>query len=83
MSSTVAETVPLIVWTRLKLVTSPAVPMECPAASHTRNFAGTVLPCLNVLLPSALIGCRIECPRSPRQAPVEETLMETVVVAGL
>ena len=34
--------------------------------SHTRNFAGTVLPCLKTLDPSASIGWRIERPSDAR-----------------
>jgi hypothetical protein len=36
--------------------------MELPLASETLNFAGTVLPCLKMLVPSGLIGCRIVRP---------------------
>src|SRR2546430_1864108 len=49
----------------LKEVTTPGVPIEVQFASVTRNFAGTVLPALFTLLPSALIGCRITCVGSP------------------
>src|SRR5262249_25982325 len=55
--------------TSLKLVTTPVAPIETPLASHTRNFAGEVLFALNTLVPSALIGCRIWCARSPMQIP--------------
>src|SRR5436190_3392502 len=43
----------------LKDVTTPGVPIELQFASATRNFAGTVLPALQTLLSSALIGCRM------------------------
>src|SRR5438477_11477246 len=52
--TTPLETLPC--WNDL---TTPAVPIEFPFASQARNFAGTVLPCLNTLEPSALIGCKI------------------------
>src|SRR5215510_9553997 len=55
-SFTVDEVVPAMTWTSLKDATTPAVPIDTPLASHTRNFAGTVLPCLKTLLPSALMG---------------------------
>src|SRR5947208_2274086 len=67
-SSTVVS-VPVPIPIRLKEVTTPGVPIEAPFASHTRNFAGVVLPCLNTLDPSALMGCKIECPRSPSHIP--------------
>src|SRR5438552_9003388 len=50
----------------LNAVTTPGVPIELQFASVTRNFAGTVLPALFTLLPSALIGCRIVCVESPK-----------------
>jgi len=41
-----------------------------PFASHTVNFTGTVLPSLNTLVPSALIGCRMTPPGfGPVQVP--------------
>src|SRR5213594_1731055 len=58
-----------VVLTSLKLATTPAVPTEFPFASHTRNFAGAVLPCLKTLEPSALMGWRIWCPGDARQVP--------------
>ena len=69
-TSSAVVTVPPMVWTSLKLVTTPGVPTDIPLASHTRNLAGTVLFCLKTLEPSALIGCRIWWPISPRQTPV-------------
>jgi hypothetical protein len=30
-------------------------------ASHTVNFTGTVLPCLNTFVPSALMGGKMTC----------------------
>src|SRR5580765_1211492 len=54
-----------------KFVTAPAVPIVTPFASQTRNFVGTVLPCLKALEPSALIGWRIAWPTSPLQFVVE------------
>src|SRR6266516_2896678 len=66
-SLTVESTVPLIVWTSRNELTTPAVPIEFPNASHTRNLAGTVEPCLNTLVPSAFTGCRIVRPGEPRQ----------------
>src|ERR1700686_272000 len=51
VSSTAVELVPWRICTRLKLVTKPVLPTELPKASHTRNLAGTVLPCLKVLVP--------------------------------
>src|SRR4051812_35219830 len=56
VSFTLVSVVPLIVFTNAKLVTRADVPIELPALSQTRNFAGTVLPCLKMLDPSALIG---------------------------
>src|SRR5437899_8780994 len=50
----------------LNIVTTPGVPIELQFASPTRNLAGTVLPALQTLLPSALIGCRIARVGSPR-----------------
>src|SRR5438270_721769 len=50
-------------------LTVPAAPIETPLVSQTRNFAGTVLFCLNTLVPSALIGWRITWPASPLQVP--------------
>src|SRR5216117_4086983 len=61
---------PATVPTSLKLMTTPGVPTELPLASHTRNFAGTVLPCLKTLVPSPLIGWRIACPGEPRHRPL-------------
>src|SRR5437763_720655 len=49
----------------------PAVPTETPEASQTRNLTGTVLPCLNTLLPSALTGWRTTPLGDPRQVAVE------------
>src|SRR5213595_3340314 len=69
VSFTLVSVVPVIVFTNAKLVTRPGVPMELPPLSQTRNFAGTVLPCLKMLVPSALIGCRIWRPGDPRQSP--------------
>src|SRR2546426_2077954 len=60
-----------VVLTSLKLATTPDVPTEFPFASHTRNFPGTVLPCLKTLEPSALIGCRTACPGSLRHMPLD------------
>ena len=70
-SSTVATTVPFTVLISLKLPTTPSVPIDAPLALQTRNFAGTVLPCLNTLVPSALTGCRIVWPAEPRHVPVD------------
>src|SRR5438445_13649306 len=61
-SSTLATTVPLMICVRLKLVTTTGVPTELQLASKTQNLAGTVLPCLNTLVLSALTGCRIVWP---------------------
>src|SRR3954468_11071006 len=68
IGSLTVDSVPLTVWICWKEATTPGVPIELPLASHTRNLAGTVEPCLNTLLPSALIGCRIVRPAAPRQA---------------
>src|SRR5436305_13822059 len=76
-SSTVSTLVPETVPVNLKSETTPDVPMELPPASQTRNLAGTVLPFLNTLVPSALMGCRIVCPTSPRHAPV---LYNTLII---
>src|SRR5204863_1389046 len=54
-----------------KVCTTAGDPIDVPLALQTRNFAGTVLFCLNTLLPSGLIGCRMACPGDPRHAPVE------------
>src|SRR3990170_5782110 len=62
--------IPEIVRISLKLSTTPIFPMEVPLASQTRNFAGTVLPCLNTLNPSESIGRRISRPGSPLHKPV-------------
>src|SRR5881296_1450809 len=64
-----------VLFTSLKLATTPAVPTEFPFASHTRNFAGTVLPCLKTLDPSAFTGCRIWCPGDARHMPLEAYMM--------
>src|SRR4030067_3447690 len=64
-SSIISETIPEIFWISLKFDTTPLIPMELPLTSQTRNFAGTVLRCLNTLDPSELIGRRISCPGSP------------------
>ena len=58
-----------IVWTNRKPETTPGLPIEFPFESQTRNFAGTVEPCLNTLDPSVLIGCRIAWPGAPLQMP--------------
>jgi hypothetical protein len=47
-------------------VTTRGAMMGNPHASHTRNCSATVLPALNLLDPSALIGARIACPGAPR-----------------
>src|SRR4051795_13598288 len=65
--SLTVDSVPLTVWICWKEATTPGVPIELPLASHTRNFTGTVEPCLNTLLPSALTGCRMVRPAAPRQ----------------
>src|SRR5260370_10663328 len=54
--------VPLVVPVIAMVVTTPGVPTELQLASKTMNFKGTVLPCLNTLVPSALTGWRITCP---------------------
>src|SRR5579859_663489 len=69
-SLTASVVVAVTCFTRLKLTTTPGVPMETPLASQTRNFAGTVLPCLNTLDPSVLIGGRMACPASPSHVPL-------------
>ncbi len=51
--------------------TTPACAIDVPLASQTRNLAGTVLPCLNTLVPSKLIGCKIVWPASPLHVPAE------------
>src|SRR6266496_144994 len=51
---------------KLNAVTTPGVPIELQFASPTRNLAGTVLPALQTLLPSVLIGCRITPVGSPK-----------------
>src|SRR5438045_5225450 len=56
----------------LKEVTTPGVPIEVQLASVTRNFAGTVLPALFTLVPSAFIGCRMLCVGSPPIVHVAE-----------
>src|SRR5438105_666791 len=66
--SSIAAAVPGL-WMIWKLVTRPEVPIETPFASQTRNFVGIVLPSLNTLEPSALIGWRIVWPASPSQVP--------------
>src|SRR5688572_26388777 len=53
------------IFTRRKLSTTPSVVTALPNQSHTRNFAGTVLPDLCTLEPSALIGERIWWPATP------------------
>src|SRR5689334_18881064 len=68
-SVTFCCTVPLRTWYRMKEETTPGVPTDTPFASHTRNFTGTVLFCLNTLVPSALIGCRTWWPASPSHMP--------------
>src|SRR6266849_3099821 len=72
-------TIPCMIVTRLKLVTTPAVPMDTPFASQTANFAGTVEPCFQTLDPSTLIGCRIWWPASPAHMPLVTLLMVKVV----
>ena len=42
---------------------------------HTRNFAGTVDPCLKTLVPWELMGCRMECHGAPRHVPPAAYLM--------
>src|SRR5260221_10630998 len=65
-----------------KSATTPAVPTATPLASHTRNFAGTVLPFLNTLLPSGLIGWRMLCVLAPIQTPPLTYCTFTGRVAG-
>src|SRR6185436_11926153 len=67
-ASSTSVTVPVDFWISLKLLTTSGVPMERPLASQTRNLAGTVLFCLNTLLPSELMGWRMACPVESRQA---------------
>src|SRR5205085_9944650 len=82
-SSTVCVIVPFTIRTRLKAATTPEFPTEFPFASQTRNLAGTVLPCLNVLVPFALTGCRIAWPKSPRQAFTEYCALTTAVCVAV
>ena len=70
MLSTVPRTVVIKVTEPLPLAnTALAREMGLPLASHTVNFTGTVLPCLNTLVPSALIGGNMTCPFCPLQVP--------------
>src|SRR5689334_23372195 len=63
--STIFVTPPLTTRIKWKLVTIPGVPRELHWASKTRNFAGTVLPCLKTLEPSGWMGGRIVRPGWP------------------
>ena len=56
---TVLTTVPSRMPVIEKPFTTPAAPIETPLESQTRNFAGTVLPCLKTLVPLPEIGARI------------------------
>ncbi len=73
--STVAFTVLTAVPAMVPMIENPAtipgVPTGTPFASHTRNFAGTMLPCLKTLVPAGAMGGKIWCPGSPLQEPVE------------
>jgi len=54
--SSTSAVVPLKICASAKLDTTPAVPMDILLALHTRNFAGTVRPCFQTEVPSALMG---------------------------
>src|SRR5438128_9155887 len=62
----------------LNAVTTPGVPIELQFASPTRNLAGTVLPALQTLLPSALIGCRMVRVGSPKMMQEVEYITVSV-----